>query len=362
MCTLSVKQNPAKGELLAAQLLRYSLTVCGLSEIRWQGTGQKQLGAYAVHYSEVTAGPAQHGVLIALSQPPNVSFIATLSASASSQPLSTQPSRRSQLCKSTRQLILQPLRSRMPFTHSYSNSLRPSLKQTCSCPCSCSCFNAKLGCQAEQWGGAIGRLGLQHQSLTMASDFWPCAWLTVWWSRTPCFSTLMLSKLQLKFRKLKKHTPHPRFQPAPLHTCGLEASRAGIPPFSNPCQLHSHFITTSQSLTWSTARMPCTAPSCSPVMRSYANTQAQDSLDLTVHYAEAPTVASLAGQPNPGNEGLVQSNQQSQPTGRSCRLPAALVITAGPGAEQHAQRRSPLSIQMPQPAQQTQGSAQQNTS
>lgn len=82
---------------------------------------------------------------------------------------------------------------------------------------------------------------------------------------------LMLSKLQLKFRKLKKHTPHPRFQPAPLHTWGLEASRAGMPPFSNPCQLHSHFITTSQSLTWSTARMPCTAPSCSPVMRSYAN-------------------------------------------------------------------------------------------
>lgn len=65
--TLAVKQNPGKGELLAAQLLRYGLTVCGLSKIRWHGTGQKQLGAYAVHYSGVTAGPAQHGVGIALS-------------------------------------------------------------------------------------------------------------------------------------------------------------------------------------------------------------------------------------------------------------------------------------------------------
>ena len=48
--TLAVKQNPGKGELLAAQLLRYGLTVCGLSKIRRHGTGQKQLGAYAVHY------------------------------------------------------------------------------------------------------------------------------------------------------------------------------------------------------------------------------------------------------------------------------------------------------------------------
>ena len=65
--TLLTKQSLGKGEFLATQLFQYGLTVCGLSELRRHGTGQKQLGAYTVHYSGVTAGRAQHGVGIALS-------------------------------------------------------------------------------------------------------------------------------------------------------------------------------------------------------------------------------------------------------------------------------------------------------
>ena len=55
----------------------------------------------------------QHSMVLALPcrmQPFNFCSIATLSIRASSQPPSTQPSHHSKLCKSTRQLILQPPR------------------------------------------------------------------------------------------------------------------------------------------------------------------------------------------------------------------------------------------------------------
>ena len=40
--------------------------LCGLSEVRWTGQGQKQVGTYSVHYSGRTT--RHHGVFLALSQ------------------------------------------------------------------------------------------------------------------------------------------------------------------------------------------------------------------------------------------------------------------------------------------------------
>ena len=66
--TLSLRQaGPGKAECLAAQLQQRDLAVCGLSEIRWPGTGQKRVGQYTIHYSGLATNRAQHGVGIALS-------------------------------------------------------------------------------------------------------------------------------------------------------------------------------------------------------------------------------------------------------------------------------------------------------
>ena len=129
-------------------------------------------------------------------------------------------------------------------------------------------FNAKLGCQAEQWAGAIGRLGLpapitdngkrllalcMAHSLVVTDTMFQhkAAHLQIWVNPKATDTTkhqidhtifrrrdvkcvqdtrvfrgadvdsdhrLMISKMQLRFHKRKKHTLHPRFQPAPLHT------------------------------------------------------------------------------------------------------------------------------------------------
>ena len=63
-----------KAELLADELARYKLAFCGLSEVRWPGSGDKlmQGGAtgepWRVLYSGRTDGKRQQGVAIAVCQ------------------------------------------------------------------------------------------------------------------------------------------------------------------------------------------------------------------------------------------------------------------------------------------------------
>ena len=65
--TLSPKQaGPGKAECFAVQLLQRDLAVCGLSEVRWPGTGQQRIGQYTIHDSGLATNKAQHGVSIAL--------------------------------------------------------------------------------------------------------------------------------------------------------------------------------------------------------------------------------------------------------------------------------------------------------
>ncbi|DBA77813.1 TPA: hypothetical protein ACH3X1_009170 [Trebouxia sp. C0004] len=65
--TLAGKEAHAgKAEFLAEELSRLSIALCGLCEVRWPGQGQKQVGAYSVHYSGGTT--KHHGVALALSQ------------------------------------------------------------------------------------------------------------------------------------------------------------------------------------------------------------------------------------------------------------------------------------------------------
>ena len=58
--------HAGKAEFLAEKLSRLSLALCGLCEVRWPRQGQKQVGAYSVHYSGGTT--KHHGVALALSQ------------------------------------------------------------------------------------------------------------------------------------------------------------------------------------------------------------------------------------------------------------------------------------------------------
>ncbi len=63
--TLAGKEAHAgKAEFLAEELSRLSIALCGLSEVRWPEQGQKQVGAYCVHYSGGTT--RHHGVALAL--------------------------------------------------------------------------------------------------------------------------------------------------------------------------------------------------------------------------------------------------------------------------------------------------------
>ena len=139
-------------------------------------------------------------------------------------------------------------------------------------------FNAKLGCEAQLWGGAIGRFGLpapiidngtQLLNVCMANNLVVAdtlfqhkpVHLQTWYSQrqltapntrlimssklfririiiriimylqcipesdTQSDHRLMVCKLWLKFRKPAKHTCHPRLQPAPLHN---EAGKAAF--------------------------------------------------------------------------------------------------------------------------------------
>ena len=58
--------HAGKAEFLSAEPARLSLALCGLSEVRWTGQGQKQVGAYTVHFSG--GSTKHHGVALALSQ------------------------------------------------------------------------------------------------------------------------------------------------------------------------------------------------------------------------------------------------------------------------------------------------------
>ena len=134
-------------------------------------------------------------------------------------------------------------------------------------------FNAKLGCEAQLWGGAIGRFGLpapvtdsgtQLLHLCMANNLVVTdtvfqhkpVHLQTWYNPNATDSTkhqidhillrrrgikavqdtrgadiesdrrLKICKLRLKFRKPAKHTYHPRLQPTPLHS---EARKKAFP-------------------------------------------------------------------------------------------------------------------------------------
>ena len=134
---------------------------------------------------------------------------------------------------------------------------------------------------------------------------------------------LMISKLQLKFRKRKKHTPHPRFQPAPLHT---EEGRTAFQQFMSPALSPHHLIPT---LMWSIAGMPCTAPSCSPVKHSYAKHQSPGNPG-----SHSPLCCLLSRSTNCGELGRPAKSQQRRPCTKQPTEPAdrlQLQITSSTG-------------------------------
>ncbi len=88
----------------------------------------------------------------------HVSADVHLSMIVSSQPLFVLHSPPSLPSKCMPQQTMQALMSRALFNNSSSSSLMRCLMQTCYCLWGD--FNAELGCEAQLWGGAIGRFGL----------------------------------------------------------------------------------------------------------------------------------------------------------------------------------------------------------
>ena len=132
--TLAGKEAHAgKAEFLAEELSRLSIALCGLCEVRWPGQGQKQVGAYSVHYS----GGITRGIMVwplrYPKQPPSACKDVHLSVIVSSQPPFTLHSPPTLSFKCMPQQTAQVLMSRILVINSSSSNLRRCQMQTCCC-------------------------------------------------------------------------------------------------------------------------------------------------------------------------------------------------------------------------------------
>ncbi len=173
--TLAGKEGHAgKAEFLAEELSRLSIALCGLCEVRWPGQGQKQVGTHSVHYSGGTT--RHHDVALAQSQ-------------AASQCLQGCSPISDRIITATFRTALTPLTAIQVYAPT--NCASPDVKDACyqqlqqqldeepnaNLLLPMGDFNAKLGCEAQLWGGATGRFGLP--ALTMAPGCCTCVWPTI---------------------------------------------------------------------------------------------------------------------------------------------------------------------------------------
>ena len=258
--------NIGRTELLLYELTKYKVGLCGWSEVRWPGSGLKQIGGYTVMHSGRADGLARQGVAIAVT---NAVWGSCLDWYAAGERIIIATFKTATTPLTVIQIYAPTNADTDAVKDAFYAKLQDELDKVphAHMLILMGDFNAQLGNDAAQWGGSIGRFGLpsqvtnngqrildlcasnslvvtdtmlQHRTVHLQSwisndgrtrnqidhtlvrrrDFKSIQDTKVFRGADVQGSDhrLMISKLKLRFRKRASKAHLPRFQAAPLRT------------------------------------------------------------------------------------------------------------------------------------------------